>query len=41
MSNDQIHQILEEKRAIDKENMELDYKIQGRGDTAETQKIKQ
>ena len=40
MSNSQIQEILTEKRAKDKENLELEYKIQGRGVTDADQKAK-
>ena len=33
MSNTQIDEILNEKHAVDMQNLELDYKIQGRGVT--------
>ena len=33
MTNTNIEEILTEKRAVDKENLELEYKIQGRGVT--------
>ena len=33
MSNTQIEEVLTEKRRIDKENMELEYQLSGRGDT--------
>ena len=40
MSNSQIEEILTEKRRVDKENLELEYKIQGRGVTEADQKAK-
>jgi len=40
MSNTNIEEILTEKRAVDKENLELEYKIQGRGVTDADQKAK-
>ena len=40
MSNAQIEEILTEKRSKDKENLELEYKIQGRGVTDADQKAK-
>ena len=40
MSNTQIEEILSEKRRTDKENLELEYKIQGRGVTDADQKAK-
>ena len=40
MSNNQIDDILTEKRAVDKHNLELEYKIQGRGVTDADQKAK-
>jgi len=33
MCNNQIEETLTEKRRVDKENLELEYKIQGRGVT--------
>ena len=40
MSNSQIEDILTEKRKTDKENLELEYKIQGRGVTDADQRAK-
>ena len=40
MQNLQLNDILTEKRKIEKENMELEYKIQGRGVTEADQKAK-
>lgn len=40
MSNQQIEDILTEKRRVDKENMEIEFKIQGRGVTEADQKAK-
>jgi hypothetical protein len=40
MSNAAIEDILTEKRRTDKENLEIEYKLQGRGVTAEDQKAK-
>ena len=40
MSNTNILDILTEKRRVDKENLELEYKIQGRGVTDADQKNK-
>ena len=40
MANTQIEEILTEKRKVDKENLELDYKIQGRGVTQKDQEEK-
>ncbi len=40
MSNSQIEDILTEKRRTDKENLELEYKIQGRGQTEADQRAK-
>ena len=33
MSNTQIEEILAEKRRFDKDNMDLEYQLSGRGDT--------
>lgn len=40
MSETQIKETLTEKRKVDKENLELEYKIQGRGVTEADQKAK-
>ena len=40
MSNANINDILTEKRRVDKENLELEYAIQGRGVTDADQKAK-
>lgn len=40
MSEVQIEETLTEKRRVDKENLELEYKIQGRGVTEADQKAK-
>ena len=40
MCNSQIEETLTEKRRVDKENLELEYKIQGRGVTEADQKAK-
>ena len=40
MTNQQIEEILTEKRKVDKENLELEFKIQGRGVTDADQKLK-
>lgn len=41
MLEKQIFEILTEKRVVDKENLELEYKKQGRGETEADQKHKQ
>jgi hypothetical protein len=40
MLEKQIFEILTEKRVVDKENLELEYKKQGRGETEADQKHK-
>ena len=40
MSNSQIEEILTEKRRVDKENLDIEFKIQGRGVTEADQKAK-
>ena len=40
LSNSQLQEILTEKRQVEKENLELEYKIQGRGVTEADQKAK-
>lgn len=41
MCNQQLKEVLKEKRKVEKENIELEYKIQGRGVTEQDQKNKQ